>query len=314
MSMSQSVTIVMYHYVRDLERTRFPRIKALPLERYIRQLDHLASAYTIISVEQLIDAMHEPARRLPERSALLTFDDGYSDHFQTVFPQLDRRGIPACFFPPVTAIVEHQVLDVNKIQFVLAAFPDAAALLHETLQLLEEYRSNFNLASADHYQMASNEAHRYDDAQVITFKRLLQRELPGPVRKSITHRLFEKYVTQDEAAFAHELYMTPDQMACMVRHGMHFGSHGCSHAWMERLSPQEQAAEIDRSIDFLRLIGQDEACRTMCYPYGSFNASLVELLKARNFKAGFTVEPRVADLNSEEPLLLPRLDTNDLPG
>lgn len=312
--MSQSVTIVMYHYVRDLDRTRFPRLKALSLERFIRQLDHLTSAYTLISARQLIDAMHDPSRQLPERSALLTFDDGYSDHFLSVFPQLDRRGIPACFFPPVTAIVEHQVLDVNKIQFVLAAFPDAAALLKETLQMLEEHRSSFDLAPSHHYQKASNEVHRYDDAQVITFKRLLQRELPEPVRKSITHRLFEKYVTRDEAAFAHELYMTPDQMACMVRHGMHFGSHGCSHAWMDRLSPEEQAAEIDRSIDFLGLIGQDNACLTMCYPYGSFNASLVELLKARNFKAGFTVEPRVAFLNSDDPLLLPRLDTNDLPS
>ena len=39
--MNQFVTIVMYHYVRDLERSRFPAIKGLSLDRFWRQLRYI---------------------------------------------------------------------------------------------------------------------------------------------------------------------------------------------------------------------------------------------------------------------------------
>ena len=72
-------------------------------------------------------------------------------------------------------------------------------------------------------------------------KRLLQRELPEPVRAEIVRRLFAEHVTADEAAFACELYMSVDQIACLRRHGMHIGSHGYTHAWLNHLSSEAQA-------------------------------------------------------------------------
>jgi hypothetical protein len=68
----------------------------------------------------------DPARTLPERALLLTFDDGYADHYQTVFPLLDRLGLQGSFFPPARAILERRVLDVNKIHFLLAGVADDA--------------------------------------------------------------------------------------------------------------------------------------------------------------------------------------------
>ena len=67
-------------------------------------------------------------------------------------------------------------------------------------------------------------------------KRLLQRELPQPVRAEIVRRLFAEHVTSDEAAFACELYMSVEQIACLRRQGMHIGSHGYAHAWLNHLS------------------------------------------------------------------------------
>ena len=129
--MSRIVTIVMYHYVRDLEHSRFPAIKGLSVERFCRQLDYIQTRYTPIAVEDLISALSPAKKDLPKNAILLTFDDGYSDHFANVFPLLDARGIQGCFFPPAQAVLEHKVLDVNKIQFVLAAVPNPASLLDQ---------------------------------------------------------------------------------------------------------------------------------------------------------------------------------------
>ena len=58
--MNRPITIVMYHYVRDLERSRFPAIKGLSLERFRRQLDYIQAHYTPITVEDLLEALTFP--------------------------------------------------------------------------------------------------------------------------------------------------------------------------------------------------------------------------------------------------------------
>lgn len=307
-------TIVMYHYVRDLERSRYPRIKGLSLDRFRNQLEHIESHYTPISAEDLREAASSPNRTLPQNAILLTFDDGYSDHYDNVLPLLKKKGIRACFFPPAQAILEHKVLDVNKIQFVLAAVPDVGALLDEVFEALDDFRAENQLKSRGDYLSSITEKHRYDPHEVTVFKRLLQRELPLPVRGQLVQRLFAKHVSSDEAAFACELYMSLEQLGALHAEGMHVGSHGYAHAWLNHLSPEAQETEVDRSIDFLGQAGIPLHDWSICYPYGGFNESLLEILRARSCKLGFTVEPRIANLDSDGYLTLPRIDTNDLPS
>jgi len=314
MSINRQVTVVMYHYVRDLEHSRFPAIKGLSLERFRRQLDYIQANFTPIGVEDVLEALATPKLKLPSPSILLTFDDGYSDHFLNVFPTLDARCMRGCFFPTAQAVLEHRVLDVNKIQFVLATVPDAGLLLEQVFSSLNEFRSEYALGIKEDYLQTLTEKHRYDSRDVTVLKRLLQRELPEPVRKEIVKRLFARHVTSDEAAFACELYMSVEQIACMRRNGMHIGSHGCTHAWLNHVSPEMQAAEIDDSLAFLQRLGIGKDDWTMCYPYGGFNESLLQILRDRQCPLGFTAEARIADLDVDDRLTLPRLDTNDLPS
>src|SRR5687767_5962186 len=114
------VTLVMYHYVRDLRRSRYPGIKGLTIDAFRGQLAYLRKHYNFVSGAEVIAAIAD-GHRLAPRAALLTFDDGYIDHFANVFPILDREQIPACFFPPAASVLEGRILDVNKIHFVLAS-------------------------------------------------------------------------------------------------------------------------------------------------------------------------------------------------
>ena len=314
MTLNRKVTIVMYHYVRDLEHSRFPALKGLCLARFRRQLNHIQTHYNPITVETLLEALDSTDRSLPRNAILLTFDDGYSDHFMNVFPLLEEHKIQGCFFQPAQVIHEHKVFDVNKIHFVLASAPDPMRLLERVFSSLDEFRSEFSLKTREVYLQELAEAHRFDTCEVIILKRLLQRALPRPVRTEIVRRLFAEYVTSDEAAFASELYMSMDQIACLRRHGMHIGSHGYTHAWLNHLSPLAQAVEIDRSLEFLQTLGIARDDWTMCYPYGGFDDSLLHILRARRCRLGFTAEARVADLDADDRLLLPRVDTNDLPS
>src|SRR3546814_7258045 len=104
----------MYHYVRDLQRTRFPEIKGLTVEGFRGQLDYLSRHYCFIGADDLIAAIRDPTAARPPNAALLTFDDGYADHYQTVFPILHERGIQGLFFPPARPLLDRKSTRLNS--------------------------------------------------------------------------------------------------------------------------------------------------------------------------------------------------------
>lgn len=310
--MQNPLTIVMYHYVRELRHSRYPEIKGLSADEFEGQIRYIKKHYNVISGAQLMDAIVHRAP-LPGCPALLTFDDGFIDHYTVVFPVLDRERLTGCFFPPARCIIEHKVLDVHKIHFVLASTPDKRQLVEHIFKRVDENRSAYDLLPSKVYWDKIGKPSRFDTADVIFCKRMLQRELPLPLRQAITDELFTIHVSRDEESFSRELYMSLDQIRVLQRHGMEVGSHGYDHFWLNTLSPSQQETEIDQSLDFLKSAGVDEKRWIMCYPYGAYNESLLKILQSRHCIAGLTTEVGLAALEQSHPLTLARLDTNDLP-
>ena len=307
-----NLTIVMYHFVRDLKHSRYPEIKGLNSELFDEQIQYLKKHYNPVTAYELMDAV-ESGEALPPKSCLLTFDDAYIDHFTEVFPVLDRQGMSGCFFPPAKSIMENQVLDVNKIHFILASVDAKQSLVDFINDAVDEHRAEYGLESNEHYWQECGVANRYDPAEVIFVKRMLQRDLPEKLRTILTDGLFKKFVSDSETAFAKELYMNPEQIRHMQRNGMYIGSHGFDHYWLNSLSEDGQRREIDLSLEFLESVGSDPSRWIMCYPYGGYNDTTLKILGERNCLAGLTTEVGIADLARDNPLTLPRLDTNDLP-
>jgi peptidoglycan/xylan/chitin deacetylase (PgdA/CDA1 family) len=306
------LTIIMYHYVRDLARSRYPRIKGLMTEKFDGQLDYILRHYRVCSLRQVVAAAQGQAD-LPEQACLLTFDDGFADHYLTVLPRLLQRGITGSFFPPAQVIEERRVLDVHKLQFILACSDDTDLLIANVFRFLAEYRAELDMPTDQVLRETYTGESRFDPPEIIFVKQLLQHGLPERVRAGILASLFAKHVSDDERAFADELYMDIPQLRGMIDRGMSVGGHGCTHRWLEHLSPREQAEEIRQTLAFLaRIHGQVPQAWAMCYPYGSYNAVTLELLTASGCRLGLTT--RVA-LNEDlsRPLELSRLDTNDLP-
>lgn len=308
-----SVTVVMYHYVRPLEQTRFPAIKALRVDEFRRQLDHIRRHYHPVRVADIAAAL-SCAEPLPPNAILLTFDDGYLDHFQYVFPILHAARIEGAFFPPADAIRHGRLLDVNRIHYLLASGACPSTVIEEINDAVRLNREIYSLADPSEYWHRWAKPSRFDPAETVYIKRMLQVALPEALRSTIAESLFRKFVTTDEVSFARELYMDMDQLAMLARCGMYVGSHGVSHRWLDSIGGEEQQREIDESLSFLREIGSPvDDYWVMCYPYGASNQPLRELLARRACSFAVTVAPGVAELTMEDRFLLPRIDTNDLP-
>ena len=309
--------IVMYHYTRDLRHSRYPKIKGLDLELFKEQIQWFTRGgqFVPVTMEQVLAAVEEKYT-LPENALLLTFDDGYIDNYLYAMPVLQEFGVQGSFFIPGKTFSTHQLLDVNKIHYVLASAEENSRLpelLKDVFSKMQEYRSkefNYpdNKALYDKYASAS----RFDSAEIVFIKQMLQTVLPEAVRNKISSDLFEKYVGVSEKQLAYELYMNADQIRTMKRNGMYIGIHGYDHYWLGNLPREQMEADIDKALEVMDEFIDADAW-VMNYPYGNYNAGVLEYIKSKGCRLGLTTEVRVADIGNDSILEFPRLDCNDFP-
>lgn len=305
------VTIVMYHYVRELLDSRYPEIKGLNTSLFKKQIEYLKDRYVFVSMEEIIESLNTNSK-LPKNAVHLSFDDGYVDHYTNVLPVLIDYGINGSFYPPVRTVKDNVVLDVNKIHFILASEDNKQEIVNAIYGQLDVYREKYQLKSNEYYYEKLAIASRYDTADVIFIKRILQVELKEELRSLITDILFKKYVELSEDAFAKELYMDVNQLKVMKKMGMHIGSHGDSHYWFDSLSKADQDIEISKSLEFLEEINGDTKNWAMCYPYGAYNSDTIELLKKYNCQLALTTKVGTATVSHTNRYTLERIDTNDV--
>lgn len=308
--MGNRLTVSMYHYVRPIARSRYPEIKGLEYDYFVQQIEFMRQNYRFVSCDDVRAALAGKTE-LPDNAMLLTFDDGYLDHYTYVFPLLAQYDIPGFFSMPGKILAERKLLDVNKVHFVLAS-ADAKDLVSYIKGHLDPYRKDFEFPSFDELYAKYAVANRFDPADVIFVKRVLQTALPEAVRNMLTEELFRKYIPVSEDSFVNELYMTLDQVKIMTRHGMEFGIHGYDHCWLGNLTPEAMRRDVDQALAFFKGIIPEKGW-VMCFPYGSSNPDTVEYVKSRGAGFGFSTEVRVARLGVDNSWMLPRLDTNDFP-
>jgi len=307
-----NLTIVMYHYVRDLKNSRYPDIKGLDINLFKEQINYMRKHYHIISIEEVIYSIDNQLK-IPNKSVLLTFDDAYSDHYNNVFPILDKYKLQGSFYVPSKVIIENTILDVNKIHFILESVEDKLKIVKDLKGLLKVYQKEYQLEDFDYYYNKLAYADRFDTKEVIFIKRLLQVELVDAVRIKIVDILFLKYVGISENTFSRELYMNEDQLKHMLSSGQHIGNHGYNHYWWNSLNKEEMSKELDLSINFLEKLGVDMNNWTACYPYGSYDDQSIKMLEERGCKLAVTTEVDIATTNKNTRFIMPRLDTNDIP-
>lgn len=308
-------TIIMYHYVRDLAHCRYPELKALDIGRFLAQLDYLQANFHPVSAEDIQACLNHDCS-LPEKACLLTFDDGYLEHYTLVFPELVRRGLSACFYPPVAALARDKVLDVNKIHFLLAhnGYNAVSRLINSLRASYEQLRHQRDtLPPFEQLWRKHAMPGRFDSAEVVFIKRLLQYALPQDIRTHLLDELFQRYMDTDEQTLAQELYVSPDMLRIMARQGMHIGIHGASHVWLDKIDISKQKFELEASLSMLsNIYGNAEHLLSIAYPYGGYNASLLDICEQHHICFGLTTTPDIADMRRENRLFLPRFDTNDI--
>jgi len=302
------IYVVMYHYVRNLKKTEYPNLKALELKKFIKQINFFNKKFNILNYFDFVEILQ--SKKIPSKpSVLLTFDDGYSDHFNNVFPILLKKKISGIFYTPIITLKNRKVLDVNKIHFILEKEPNRKKIINFIDENLKKYlKKNLNQMNIDRINLFN----RWDNKETTLIKKLLQDYLPDKIRTKILNKLFENIMNENESNFSKKLYLNKKNIIEMKNNKMFFGIHGFNHKRLARLSYSDQNDEVSKSIKEFKKLNFKTEDLSICYPYGSYDQMTIKIIKKYNINFGLTLKVNyINKKNLSNIYELPRYDCND---
>src|SRR5262245_8909497 len=301
----------MYHYIRDLPNTAFPKIKGMLTRDFREQLTTLQSRYEMGTLESALDFMRGAYR--PRRDLyLLTFDDGLKEHYAEIAPILIDRGIQGVFFVVTSCLDGAYVAPVHLNHFLMAAlsFEEYRHAFLARLNELEPDTTTSTTADND----AAQHAYPWDNPEVALFKYLVNFVLNRGLRDRVLKRLFEEKIGAVDS-FGQELYFDAKEAKQMQAEGMIIGGHSHEHKPLSSLSESELKSDLNACHRSLtqKLLPQD--FWPFCYPYGqrnSFDNDVIRQLQKLGFSCSFSSEAG-ANHPGDDLFTLRRLDCNDVP-
>ncbi len=302
-------TVVMYHYVRDAEKTQYPGIKGISVKAFAEQVSYLQHHYGIISLDQYLGFL-KGEEDVPRNAAILSFDDGLKDHYSHAFPILRERGLPASFYPLTAPLTEGWVQPVQKVHFLLAKMATEQVADEFNFILRRDYPEQYRQYEVTDRTMPANPK-RWGPPLERNLKYIVG-QLDPKTKSAIVDEIFGR-VFEDERAMCREIYLGWQEMREMIEGGMTFGGHTHSHPMLSRLSLSQQREELRKSKDILEThlgIGITH----LSYPYGDFDETSIGILKELGYESAVAIQAEVNLGRKVNPFIIKRLDTNDIPG
>lgn len=304
-----NIYFIMYHYIKNKKDNKFFNLNVMDDKLFEDQINFLKKKYNIIGNDDLCEILI--SKKIPKKpSFILTFDDGYKDHFNYVFPFLMKHKLKAIFYPSSRIFEKKYLLDVNKIQLILGKAKDKNKLLKEIFDLIKVISGkNRNQLDLKKINLKS----RYDSKEIILIKRLLQLHLNDKLRKKIINKLFNNYFNSKEIQYFDEFYINKKDALEMSNNGMSFGIHGYNHYWLNSLTYKQQESEINLSLNNLKTLKLFKPNLSICYPYGAYDKNTIKISNKFNFKFAVTTKPNSLNkFNLKKIYEIPRYDCNDL--
>jgi peptidoglycan/xylan/chitin deacetylase (PgdA/CDA1 family) len=235
------------------------------------------------------------AGRLPERSVVLTFDDGYYDFMARAWPLLRKYRYPATVYL-TTGRVDHNLPNVNL--FI------SYSLWASRQQLFDGdgvpgLRGQYSLRTAQERQLLTQ--------QIIE---TLRADSGGEHRRDDVARAVAERAGLDYEALLKLRLLTllrPAEVTALAGQGVDFQLHTHMHRTPD--DPDEFVRDVLVNRDRLRAMTGRTATH-FCYPSGNYRNAYIPLLRQHGVEAATTCDPGLATTASD-PMLLPRfIDTN----
>jgi peptidoglycan/xylan/chitin deacetylase (PgdA/CDA1 family) len=283
------VPVFTYHRIGDGGDPFFP---ALSTPLFEQQIHYLAATYRIITLDDMI--LNLASGILPQRAAVLTFDDGYYDTFSAAWPILKRYHVTATTFIATGCIGTGAPLWTDTLAQIFKR------TIAKTVSLpLASVEQQFPLESTDQRLSA------------LQLTKAWLKQLPTSDRQRHLREL--KHHLRDDDRRGLERHMLDwEEIRQLSREGMQFGAHTVNHPVLSRLPEGEAFQEIQQSKSDLEEQLQREVT-TFAYPNGTaddFDHRTEELVRKIGFRGACSTLAGLSRPGSDL-FAIPRLYTTD---
>ncbi len=255
--------VLAYHSV--LPEAEFdPLGTVVSLKTFNKQIDWLAAKFPVISLNEAINQCKTSIAKSTTQVAL-TFDDGYRDNYEIVYPILKRKGLPATYFIVTDYIGKDMPLWYN--------------------QLFELLYKNKHLRTI---VVADKVIHRnIMQPRLYFIFSVMERikSLGSLERQRIIDSLEESVDKRPVLRHPDNRCMDWEQVKEMSKNGFEIGSHSLTHTSLSRLPFEEARQEIIKSKQAIEE-NLKKTCRHFAFPFGSkndFNQELINCVKEAGF-------------------------------
>lgn len=250
--------------------------KHLDVRSFEEHVSFLAAHYSVLPLQEVCRAMANGAA-LPERTAVVTIDDGYRSIYRVAYPVLRRFGVPASVFLATEFVDDRRFLWTDRVEYAInTTVRERADLAVGPTTLHLDFRSRESRMAADRQVRSALKARPQDERD----------RLVDALEQAIDRRVAD---ARDDT----DLYqpLTWDEVREMAASGLvGFGSHTHTHVILSRCDADRAARELATSKAIIER-ELDRPCDAFCYPNGrrgDFNAATRQLLKDHGFRNGLT--------------------------
>jgi len=250
-------------------------------EDFENKIKYLIENYKIISIDQYYNKNYDD--NIFDNLAILTFDDGLKDNYINVLPILKKYNIKATFFISARPLIENKILDVHKIQFLIA---------NEDFKLKEifDFLGNKTTSLWEKYSISKYENNTWNKRDIFLTNIFRNIEY-----KEILDNLFQKYVLEylniSEKKFVENFYLSLEELKELKKDNQIIGCHGYYH---NSLDNKKNIIKTDIYLKENNLFS----------PYFSYpNGNIYSI----DYKLAFSTEERTCKMQ-ENKLLIPRFN------
>ncbi len=311
--------ILFYHGV--MEAVSDPWRLHLPPARFAEQLEVIKHHATVLRLDELVRGLQngQKTKRLPRRSIVLTFDDGYANNLTHAKPLLEKYGVPATIFIASGYLGGQREFWSDELERLLLS----PGRLPEHLQLrINGHSPEWNLREAAEYQPDDYARHRAWNAwqaETPTVRHTVYRELyqemqtlPWPEQQRVLAELQAQAELTAAPRPLHR-FLTQEELHTLAQDELfEIGSHTVTHPLLPGLPAAEQEREIHESKRALEAI-TERPVTSFAYPYGRYTAETARLVRAAGLLSACAAEGTVTQAKTDL-FQLPRCPVQDWDG
>lgn len=306
--------ILMYHRVADVEVD--PWSLCVTPQHFSEHLEVLQKLARTLRLDQLTQYLRH--RKIPRRSVVITFDDGYADNLHTAKPLLERYDIPATFFLTTGRIERRREFWWDELDRLILQ----PGILPETLKLsirgkIYEWHLNNDVQYNEDIVHRNSSWRAWEKAPGIRHEIYYSLwKLLKPLNENEQQDVLDQMLTwagAEPCARATHRLLLPEEISLLGKGNLfEVGAHSVTHASLSTQPVAFQRHEIQQSKASLdKLLGNPVT--SFSYPYGDYTTETVALVKEAGFSCACSTKAGVVSSKTDS-FQLPRLEVLDWDG